>query len=155
MLPFRCHRGHQTLENPVIPGFFWSLKLFPLDGCRGLGCNIVYNPIDPRNFIYNARADAVQNIVGDTGPVSGHKIIGRDGTKGQGMVISTAIAHDAHRAGIGENGEKLTKILGFPGFRKLVSEDEIGQAKGICFFLGDISDDADGETWPGEGLTTD
>lgn len=71
------------------------------------------------------------------------------------MVISTAIAHDAHRAGIGENGKKLTKILGFPGFRKLVSEDEIGQAKGICFFLGDISDDADGETWPGEGLTTD
>ena len=30
MLPFRCHRGHQTLENPVIPGFFWPLKLFPL-----------------------------------------------------------------------------------------------------------------------------
>ena len=60
------------------------------------------------------------------------------------MVISTAIAHDAHRAGIGENGEKLTKILGFPGFRKLVSEDEIGQANDICFLLGDISDDADG-----------
>ena len=30
MLPFRCHRGHQTLENPVIPGFFGPLKLFPL-----------------------------------------------------------------------------------------------------------------------------
>ena len=31
MLPFRCHKGHQTLENPVIPGFFGPLKLFPLD----------------------------------------------------------------------------------------------------------------------------
>ena len=51
------------------------------------------------------------------------------------MVIGAAIAHDAHRAGIGENGEELTKILGFPGFRKLVPEDEIGQAKGICFSL--------------------
>lgn len=141
----------ESQGNPALA----DAGLSPLDGCRGLGCNIVYNPIDPRNFIYNARADAVQNIVGDTGPVSGHKIIGRDGAKGQGMVISTAIAHDAHRAGIGENGEKLTKILGFPGFRKLVSEDEIGQAKDICFFLGDISDDADGKTWPGEGLTTD
>ena len=83
------------------------IGLFPLNGCRGLTCDVVYNPIDPRNFIYNARADAVQNIVGDTGPVSGHKIIGRDGAKGQGMVIGAAIAHDAHRAGIGENGEEL------------------------------------------------
>ena len=31
MLPFRCHRGHQTLENPVISGFLGALKLFPLD----------------------------------------------------------------------------------------------------------------------------
>ena len=31
MLPFCCHRGHQTLENPVIPGVFGPLKLFPLE----------------------------------------------------------------------------------------------------------------------------
>ena len=94
-----------NLRKPSHSGLFLVSEIIPTRWLPGLGCNIVYNPIDPRNFIYNARADAVQNIVGDTGPVSGHKIIGRDGTKGQGMVISTAIAHDAHRAGIGENGE--------------------------------------------------
>ncbi len=31
MLPFRCHGGHQTLENPVIAGFFGPLKLFVLE----------------------------------------------------------------------------------------------------------------------------
>lgn len=41
MLPFRCHRGHQTLENPVIPGFFRPLKSFPLDGAGGFGGYIV------------------------------------------------------------------------------------------------------------------
>ena len=28
MLPNRCHKGHQALENPVIPGFFRPLELF-------------------------------------------------------------------------------------------------------------------------------
>ena len=31
MLLFCCHGGHQTLENPVIPGVFGPLKLFPLE----------------------------------------------------------------------------------------------------------------------------
>ena len=46
MLPNRCHRGHQTLENPVIPGFSGPLKSFKLDRRHRLLRDLVYHPVD-------------------------------------------------------------------------------------------------------------
>lgn len=54
MLPFRCHRGHQTLENPVIPGFFWPLKLFPFDCSGGFGGYVVDYAVDVSALVSDA-----------------------------------------------------------------------------------------------------
>ena len=129
--------------------------LFPLDCCRGLAGDVVTNPVDALHLVDDTHADAVQHVVGDSGPVGGHEIAGGDGAESQGIVVGAAVAHDAHGAGVGEDSKILVQVLVLAGLGNLVPEDEIGLPEGVRLLLGDVPDDADGKAGAGERLTGD
>ena len=155
MLPFRCHRGHQTLENPVIPGFWGILKLFPLDCCRWFGGNVIEDAVDVVHFVDDAARNLIQYLVRDACPVSSHKVGGGDTAQRHGVVIGTEVAHDADRTHIGQNSEILVDGFIQTCFGNLIAEDEICFAQDGQLFFGDFANDADGKTRTREGLAVD
>ena len=78
MLPNCCHGNDPGEKITGFPGIFRPVKSFPLNGCRRFAGNVVYNSVNMPNLIHNAHGNLVQNLVGDTGPIGGHKIGGGD-----------------------------------------------------------------------------
>ena len=55
------------------------MRLFPLHRCGGFAGDIVGDAVDVGDFVDDADGDTVQDFVGDSGPLSGHKVGGGDG----------------------------------------------------------------------------
>lgn len=142
-------------ESLDITGFFGFFVLFPLDGGGGLGGDIVDDTIDALHLVDDAGGDLVQHIVGDTGPVGSHEVAGGDGAERQGVIVGAAVAHDAHGAGIGEDGKVLVDVLVLAGGGDLLPVDGVGIPEGVQLLLGQIADDPDGQAGTGEGLAHD
>ena len=119
---------------------------------RGFARDVVADPVDALDLVDDAHADAVQHVVGDSRPVSGHEVAGGDGAESQGVVVGAAVAHDAHGAGVGEDSKILVQVLVLAGLGDLVPEDEVGISEQVGLLLGDLPDDADGQAGAGEGL---
>jgi len=51
MLPNRCHEGHQALENPVIPGFFWASEIIPTRRVKSISKLFCIEDLIRRDFI--------------------------------------------------------------------------------------------------------
>ena len=98
MLPFCCHRGLSNGEKPLFAGFFTGANLFPLNSSRRLGGNVVDDAVDAFDLVDYAGGAPFEDIVGDSGEVGGHEVGGGDGTESEGVVIGSAVAHDADRA---------------------------------------------------------
>ena len=133
-------------------GFAPFRASFPLDRGRGFTGDVVTDAVDALDFIDNSGGNAVQYVIGDPGPVGGHKVAGGDGPESQGIVIGAPVAHDAYGAGVGKHRKILVQILVLTGFRDLVPEDKIGLPEQISLLLGNLPNDADGQTGAGEGL---
>lgn len=127
--------------------------LLPFNSRRGLAGDVVDHAVDAFDLVYEAGGDLIQGFVRDPGPVGCHEIGGGHGAEGQGIVVGSAVAHDAYGTGVGEHGKIL--VYGFiqPGGGDPLPEDGVGVPQGIRFFLSDLADDANGEAWPGKGLT--
>jgi len=52
MLPNRCHEGHQALENPVIPGFFWASEIIPTRCWVSYSNGFCFRNMIPYSFDY-------------------------------------------------------------------------------------------------------
>ena len=73
----------------------------------------------------------------------------------QGVIVGAAVAHDAHGAGIGEDGKVLVDVLVLAGGGDLLPVDGVGIPEGVQLLLGQIADDPDGQAGTGEGLAHD
>ena len=84
--------------------------------------------------------------------LAGHKVVGLDGAKCNGIVIGTSVAHNADGAAIGEHRKILIGLLA--KMSDLLTEDIVRLAQDIELFTCDLSDHADRKTGTREGLTS-
>ena len=98
-------------------------KLFHLHGRGGFAGDVVEDAVDAGDLVDDAGADPVQEVIGQAGPVGGHEIVRPDGPEGDGVVIRSPVAHDAHGAHIGEGGEVLVGAVGQVGGGHFLPED--------------------------------
>ena len=87
------------------------IQLFPFDGTRRLGRDIVENAIDARDLARDAGADLVQNGVGDLLDRSGHSVLGVDGAQDSRPALVAAVVLDTDRLDIGDDHEILPYML--------------------------------------------
>lgn len=70
-----CYQWQKEIPKTRINSEFsgW-VYLLPLNGCWGLTCNIINNSINATDLVNNAARNFLQQVIGDSSPVSGHKI---------------------------------------------------------------------------------
>ena len=152
MLPFCCHRGHQSGEKPLFMGFFVGMKSFPLDRSGGLGGDIVHDAVYAGDLVYDTAGGLVEDVIRDARPVSGHKVARGDAAQRESVIVSAAVAHDADRAGVGQNGEVLVDLSVQTCICDLLTENRVRLAQNVALLLGDLAGDADAETGTRERL---
>ena len=128
-------------------------KLFPLDGCRWFGGDIVADAVDVVDFVYDTNRNLVQNFVRDSCPVSGHKVGGGYTAQSEGVIIGSEVTHNADRTHVGQNCEVLMNRFVQSCFCDLITEDEISVTQNVQFFLGNFTDNTDCKTRTWEWLT--
>ena len=92
--------------QPIIFTFF----SFPLDRSGGLGGDIVHDAVYAGDLVYDTAGGLVEDVIRDARPVSGHKVARGDAAQRESVIVSAAVAHDADRAGVGQNGEVLVDL---------------------------------------------
>ena len=81
------------MKNPVISRLSRPLKSLVFNRCRGLGGDVVEHSVDMGHLVHNPDADAVQDLVGNPGPVRRHEVAGGDAPQGQGVIVGPAVPH--------------------------------------------------------------
>ena len=71
-------------------------KLFPLDGGRWLGGDVVDYAVHAANLVDDLVADLRQEFVGEVYPVGGHAVGGDDGAQGHAVLVRALVAHHAY-----------------------------------------------------------
>src|SRR3712207_5106574 len=67
----------------------------PFYGPRRLACDVQGDAVDAGNFVDDAVGDLLQEVVGQAGPVCGHRVVGGDGPDHYGVGVGPRVAHDA------------------------------------------------------------
>lgn len=106
-------------------------------------------------FVDDTGRDGGEDVVGYIRPVGGHAVYRGDGAESDGIFVSPFVSHYADRTHIGKHGEVLPDDAIQAGLFDLLAEDMVGVLQYGHFPAGDVADDADGESGPGEGLAED
>ena len=141
-----------TPLRALISTFF----LFPLDGARWLGGDVVDDAVYASDFIADSTAHFVEYFPREAEVVGGHTIRGGDGTDAYGVVIGSFIALDADGTDrCRKDGEGLPDGVVETMLMNDISHDEVRTAQDIETFRGDVADDTDGKARSREWLTID
>ncbi len=79
--------GNQRVTNDL---------LFPFNGSRGFGADIIDDPINTFNFVDDTVGELAQQVVGKVGPVGSHSVGAGDGANGDYAFVSSGISHDTN-----------------------------------------------------------
>src|SRR5437764_178970 len=82
-----------------------------LNGPRRLRGDVVYDAVDPANFIDDPAGNSSQHLVWQRHPVGGHAVFGMDGADSAGVGISAVIAHDADGHYRQQHRERLPDLV--------------------------------------------
>lgn len=104
-------------------------------------------------LVAQAIRDFSENIVGDTSPVSRHKIIGGDSADSDEVIVGAVVAHNANGMNIGENSEELFELVFDSAFAYLIAENSVSFLKNLYFLLSDLANNADTKTGTREWLS--
>ena len=107
------------------------MKLFPLNGCRGLASDVIDYAVDAFYLVGNAAGSLRENLVGDGGVFSGHKVGGDDRAERNGVIVGSEVAHNADRAHIGKDGEVLPDFAVKPRVCDFLTENSVLILSGI------------------------
>ncbi len=127
--------------------------LFPLDGCRGLGRDIVEDAVDAFNFVKDLVADFPQEAVGQFHPVGGHGVFRDDGTEVGGEFVGTLVAFDSDGLNGDEAGVGLPDFVVPAMFFEFADEDGVTVADDVETIFGNGSRATHGESGAGEGMS--
>src|SRR6185295_14806911 len=130
-------------------------SLLPLDRCRWLGRDVVDHPVHPRHLVDDAAADPGQDLVRQLRPIGGHAVVRGHRPNCYHVRVRSTIPHDAHAPDRREDGERLPDVAIQAGRLDLVDDDPVGLAQRLQPLGGDLADDPDRETGPGERLAMD
>ena len=112
-------------KKPWYDWAFSGMQSFPLNRRGGFGGNIVHDAVDAGDVVDDLAGNLIQQLVGNAGPLGGHKIVGGHGPQGQSIVVGPAVAHDTHGAGVGQHGEILADALVLVSLLQGVAENGI------------------------------
>ena len=76
-------------------------ELFPLDRRGGLGGEVEGDAVDVRDLVDDPARDSLEQVVRQSGPVSGHRVLGGDRADHDRIGIGAAVALDPGRANDG------------------------------------------------------
>ena len=107
--------------------------LFPLDGARWLGGDVVDDAVYASDFVADAAAHFVEHFPWEAEVVSGHAIRGCDGTDTYGVVIGSFITlHADGTDRCREDGEGLPDGIVEAMLMDDISHDEVRTAQDIA-----------------------
>ena len=149
---FVIKRLIEIAETRINTGFFKQLDLFPLDRSGGLRGDIVHDAVYAGDLVYDTAGSLVEDVIRDARPVSGHKVARGDAAQREGVIVGAAVAHDADRAGVGQNGEVLVDLGVQTCICDLLTENRVRLAQNVALLLGDLAGDADAEAGTRERL---
>ena len=68
----------------------------------------------------------LQQVVGQAGPVGGHRVVAGHGPDDDRVAVGALVAHHADRADVGEHGERLPDLALEAGRGDLLADDGVG-----------------------------
>src|SRR5829696_6577863 len=131
------------------------LTSFPLYGAGRFAGNVQRDAVDAGHLVDDAVADLLQQVVGKSGPVRSHSVVGGDGPDHYRVRICPGIAHDADGVYSRQYGEALPQLAVEPCVSYLVLQHGVGLAKDFEPLRRDVPYDPDREPRPGERLPPD
>ncbi len=155
MLPFRCHKWHQTLENPVIPGFSGTLKLFPLNRASGLRGQVEQAAVDALYLSSDPGGDMLEQFEGHIFHGGGHGVHGIDRADDHAPLVHTLIVTDADRLDVRDGGKVLPHLALQAVLGKFLTKDGVGLPDGLQAVAGDGAQATHTQAGAGEGLAVD
>src|SRR5215218_7619464 len=131
------------------------LTSFPLYGAGRLAGNVQRHAVDAGHLVDDAVADLLQQVVGEAGPVCGHRVVRGDGPDHYGVGVGPRVAHDTDGVDSRQYGEALPQLAVEACVSYLVLQHGVGLAKDLEPLCCDVPYDPDREPWPGERLPPD
>ena len=139
-------------EKPVNKGFLAHRRLFKLYRSRRFAGQIVEYTIDSFHLIDDPAHDFLQDFKRDFGTFGSHEVDSLDGAERYGVIVGSLVAHDSHRAHVGEGRKVLVDFFVEAGVGDLFAVDGIGILNDADFLSGDFTDDADAKARAREWL---
>ena len=140
----------------VTAPFLLRIILFPFDGARRLGGDVVNDAVDSCHFVADSSGHFVEDFPREAEVISSHSIRACYSADAYGVVIGSFVALYAYRAdSCRQYSEGLPDIIVEAMLFDDVSDDEISSAEDVESFRGDFADDADSKTWSRERLAVD
>src|SRR5215207_8923397 len=131
------------------------LTSFPLYGAGRLAGNVQRHAVDAGHLVDDAVADLLQQVVGESGPVCGHRVVGGDGPNHNRVGVGPRVAHDADGVDRRQYGEALPQLAVEACVSYLILQHGVGLAKDLEPLRRDVPYDPDREPWPRERLPPD
>jgi hypothetical protein len=88
-------------------------------------------------------------------PIRRHKVLGLNGSESNDLLISPLVSLNTDSLYGQERDKRLRDVVVQSGLSDLFNVDGIGGLEDLDLFPGDFSQDSDGETGTGEGVTSD
>ena len=140
----------------VTAPFLLRIILFPFDGARRLGGDVVNDAVDSCHFVADSSGHFVEDFPREAEVISSHAIRACYSADAYGVVIGSFVALYAYGAdSCRQYSEGLPDIIVEAMLFDDVSDDEISSAEDVESFRGDFADDADSKTWSRERLAVD
>src|SRR5919107_2331434 len=79
----------------------------PLYGAWRFARDVQGDAVDAGDLVDDAVGDALEEVVGETGPVGGHGVVGGDGPDDDRVGVGSGVAHHADGVDGRQNGEAL------------------------------------------------
>ena len=130
-----------------------AYNLLKLNRSRRLTSQIIEYPVDSLNLIYDSRHYGLQHLKRNICAFCGHEINSLHGTKRNGIIVRSLIAHNADTAHVCEGGKILVDVAVETSFCNFFTVNRICILHDADFFSGYLADDTNSKSRTREWLT--
>src|SRR5882724_2735772 len=129
--------------------------LFPLDGGGRLRRDVEHDPIDALHLVDDPVADRAQELIRQSRPVRGHRVLAHDGAQRDDVRVGPEVAHDTDGPDGQEDREGLPHRPLEAGGAHFFLHDGVGLAQQVEPFRRHLAEHADREPRSRERLSPD
>lgn len=121
-----------------------DIWLFPLNGCRRFGADIIYDTVYTFDAIDDIVRHASHEIIGEVCPVGCHSVNGFYCAQGDNAFIGSFVTHDAYRVDGQQHGASLPYFVVKSVVAKPLNEDIIHFLQDVYLLRRNVTQYADG-----------